>query len=135
MACFTVSAVAAVGAGIARHIVKHQEKKLALSGAERPIEKFGSDTKWSQKLAYLELTLGSGSLILLAEHIIHGEVTPWPPFITAMQNAEDTAEMWHEIGTVGVGMFLILLAAWGLGVLLVDAFKYRKRKTLQMKEN
>ena len=128
MACFTVSAVAAIGVGVARHIVKHHENKLALANREKPVEKFGSDVKWSKKLAYLELMLGSGSLILAAEHMIHGEVTPYPPFITAMSDPEETAVMWSEIGTVGVAMLLILLAAWGIGVLVVDAIKYRKRK-------
>ena len=128
MACFTVSAVAAIGVAIARHIVKHHENKLVIEGKEVAPEKFGSDTKWSKKLAYLELVLGSGSLVLAGEHIFHGEVTPFPPFITAMANAEDTATMWQEIGTIGVGMLAILVIAWLAGVLLVDYFKYRKRK-------
>ena len=128
MACFTVSAVGAIGVAVARHIVKHHEKKLALEGREAPVEKFGSDIKWSKKLAYLELTLGSGSFILAAEHMIHGEVTPFPPFITAMADAEDTAVMWQEIGTVGVAMFGILIAAWAIGVVIADYVAYRKRK-------
>ena len=128
MACFTVSAVAAVGVAVARHIVRHHEKKLVLEGKEAAPEKFGSDVKWSKKLAYLELTLGSGSIILAAEHMVHGEVTPFPPFITAMADPADTAVMWQEIGTVGVAMFGILVAAWAIGVLVVDYLKYRKRK-------
>ena len=128
MACFKVSAVAAVGVAVARHIVKHNEKKLALEGKEVAPEKFGSDVKWSKKLAYLELTLGTGSLVLAGEHIFHGEVTPFPPFITAMADPADTAVMWQEIGTVGVAMLGILVAAWVIGVLVVDFLKYRKRK-------
>ena len=129
MACFTVSALGAVGVAVARHIVKHKENKLALEGKEQPIEKFGSDIKWSKKLAYLELTLGAGSLILMGEHIFHGEIVPYPPFLTAMASAEDAAEMWQEIGTVGVGMFVILVFAWALGVLFFDWVKYRQRKS------
>lgn len=128
MACFTISAVGALGVAVARHIVKHHEKKLAIEGKEQPVEKFGSDIKWSKKLAYLELTLGSGSVVLAAEHMIHGEVVPFPPFITAMSSPEDMAEMFHELGTVGVAMFAILVVAWGIGVLVADYIKYRKRK-------
>ena len=128
MACFTVSAVAGVGVAVARHIVKHHENKLVLANREAPVEKFGSDIKWSKKLGYLELTLFSGSFILAAEHIIHGEVVPFPPFLTAMESAEETAEMWQEIGTVGVGMLAILVLAWAIGVFAVDFIKYRKRK-------
>ena len=128
MACFTVSVVGAIGVGIAKHIVKHHEKKMLLEHKEPKEYKFGSETPWSKKLSYLELTLYSGSLLLLGEHIIHGEVVPFPPFLTAMESAEETAIMWQEIGTVGVTMFLLLVAAWAAGVLIVDYFKYRKHQ-------
>lgn len=128
MACFTVSVVGAIGVGIAKHIVKHHEKKMLLEHKEPKEYKFGSETPWSKKLSYLELTLYGGSLLLLGEHIIHGEVVPFPPFLTAMESAEETAVMWQEIGTVGVTMFLLLVAAWAAGVLIVDYFKYRKHQ-------
>ena len=73
MACFLVSATVGIGVSVARHIVKHHEKKLELEGKTQLPEKFGSDIKWSQKLAYLELTLFSGSFLLAIEHILHGE--------------------------------------------------------------
>ena len=128
MACFLVSATVAVGVSVARHIVKHHENKLELEGKTQLPEKFGSDIKWSQKLAYLELTLFSGSFLLAIEHILHGEVVPFPPFITAASNSADAVEMLTEMGTVGVAMLAILLVAWGVGVLLADYFKFKKRK-------
>ena len=93
MACFVVSAAVGVGTAVARHVVKHHEKKLALEGKEPKVEKFGSDVKWSKKLAYLELALFSGSFVLAAEHMIHGEVVPFPPFLTAAADPSDAAEM------------------------------------------
>ena len=36
--------------------------------------------------------------------------------------------MLAEMGTVGVTMLVALLVAWGIGVLLVDYFKYKKHK-------
>ena len=128
MACFVVSATDGVGVSVARHIVKHHEKKLELEGKTQLPEKFGSDIKWSQKLAYLELTLFSGSFLLAIEHILHGEVVPFPPFLTAASNPADAAEMLTEMGTVGVAMLAILLVAWGVGVLIADYFKFKKRK-------
>ena len=128
MACFLVSATVGVGVSVARHIVKHHEKKLELEGKTQHPEKFGSDIKWSQKLAYLELTLFSGSFLLAIEHILHGEVVPFPPFLTAASNPADLAEMLTEMGTVGVAMLAILLVAWGVGVLIADYFKFKKRK-------
>ena len=130
MACFTVTAAAGIGVAVARHIVKHHEKKLASLGQEPKIERFGSDVKWSKKLGALELTLFSGSFVLALEHIMHGEVVPYPPFLTAMRSAESTAEMFEEIGTVGIGMLGALLVAWAIGVLVVDYLKYKKRKEL-----
>ena len=128
MACFLVSATVGIGVSVARHIVKHHEKKLELEGKTQLPEKFGSDIKWSQKLAYLELTLFSGSFLLAIEHILHGEVVPFPPFLTAASNPADLAEMLTEMGTVGVAMLAILLVAWGVGVPIADYFKFKKRK-------
>ena len=128
MACFLVSATVGIGVSVARHIVKHHEKKLELEGKTQLPEKFGSDIKWSQKLAYLELTLFSGSFLLAIEHILHGEVVPFPPCLTAASNPADLAEMLTEMGTVGVAMLAILLVAWGVGVLIADYFKFKKRK-------
>lgn len=129
MACFAVSAVVGIGTAIARHVVKHHEKKLELEGKEQLPEKFGSDVKWSKKLGYLELTLFSGSFVLALEHILHGEVTPFPPFLTAAsEGPEAVQEMLTEMGTVGVAMLAILLTAWAIGVFIVDYFKFKKRK-------
>ena len=59
------------------------------------------------------------------EHILHGEVVPFPPFLTAASNPADAAEMLTEMGTVGVAMLAILL---GVGVAIVDYLKFKKRK-------
>ena len=128
MACFLVSATVGIGTAVACHIVKHHEKKLELEGRVQVPEKFGSDVKWSQKLSYLELTLFSGSFVLALEHILHGEVVPFPPFLTAASDPADTAEMLSEMGTVGVAMLGTLVAAWAIGVFVVDYFKFKKRK-------
>lgn len=129
MACFVVSAAAGVGVAVARHVVKHNEKKKEEAGIAPKIEKFGSDTKWSKKLAYLELMLFAGSFILAIEHIIHGEIVPWPPFFTAA--IEGTlSEMFYEMGTVGSAMLGILVATWAIGVLVFDYLKFKKRKAL-----
>ena len=134
MACFVVSAVAAIGVGAAKYVVKHHEKKNELTVNEPKEYKFGSEVKWSKKLAYLELALFGGSFVLAGEHMIHHEVVPFPPFLTAMSSAEDTAEMLHEMGTTGVLMFGLLVAAWAVGVFLVDFIKYRKHKKVAAKK-
>ena len=127
MACFTVTAVAAIGVGVARHIVKHNEKKN--TQIEPKEYKFGSETKWSKKLGYLELTMWAGSFLLAGEHVLHGEVTPYPPFLTAAGEGEEAVmEMLQEMGTIGVAMLGILVVGWAIGCLIVDYFKFKKHK-------
>jgi len=129
MACFLVSATAAIGVGIAKYAVKHHEKKFALETREPSEYKFGSEVKWSKKLSCLEMTLWGGSFLLAIEHILHGEVVPYPPFLTAAgEGADAVNEMLMEMGTVGLTMLGILVAAWAVGVVIVDALKYRKHK-------
>ena len=134
MACFLVSATAAIGVGIAKYAVKHHEDKFALETREPKEYKFGSEVKWSKKLSYLEMTLWGGSFLLAIEHILHGEIVPYPPFLTAAGEGPDAvAEMLSEMGTVGVAMFAILVAAWGIGTFLVDFIKFRKHKKATLK--
>ncbi len=132
MACFAVSAAAAATVAVAKHIVAKKEKKNVTTPDEN--SKFGSDTKWSTKLNYLELGLWGGSFLLAGEHIIHGEVTLYPPFLTATTTPEGTSEMLHEMGTVGVIMLLSIVLAWAIGIFLFDFIAYKKRTSKKIKE-
>ena len=136
MACFLVSATAAIGVGIAKYAVKHHERKFALESREPKEYKFGSEVKWSTKLSYLEMTLWGGSFLLAIEHILHGEVVPYPPFLTAAgEGADAVNEMLMEMGTRGLTMFGILVAAWAVGVFVVDFIKFRKHKQKEALES
>lgn len=112
MACFTVTAATAVGVAVARHIVKHKEnKKVDIE----PVDTL----KTSTKLGILEIALFGGSFILAGEHVLHGEVTFTFPFLTAVKEGGDAIKtMLMEMGTVGVGMTLAIVAAWGIGLII-----------------
>ena len=56
--------------------------------------------------------LWGGSALLAFEHIWHGEVTPWFPFLTAAGNPEDAMVMLHEMATTGVAMAALVTAVW-----------------------
>jgi ABC-type uncharacterized transport system permease subunit len=56
---------------------------------------------------------------LAYEHLWHGEVVPWFPFLTAASNPDDAATMLHEMSTVGVSMALLVTIVW-IGVVLVS---------------
>ena len=126
MACFTVTTVAAIGVGIARHVVKHNEKKADPTRVD-PIKL--DNVPFSKKLGILELGLWGGSFILAGEHVFHGEVTYKFPWLTAVAEGE-TIEMLQEIGTVGVGMLAIIVASWGIGLLIRRLVLKRKANKL-----
>lgn len=126
MACFTVTTVAAIGVGVARHVVKHNEKKADPTRVD-PIKL--DNVPFSKKLGILELGLWGGSFILAGEHVFHGEVTYKFPWLTAVAEGE-TIGMLQEMATVGVGMLAIIVASWGIGLLVRRLLLKRKAKQL-----
>ena len=126
MACFTVPAATAIGVAVARHIVKHKEKKEVTSNNT-------DNMKTSKKLGILELALFGGSFLLAGEHILHGEVTFTFPFLTAINEGPDAVRtMLFEMGTVGVSMALTIVAVWGAALLIRKLLL--KRKAREVKE-
>lgn len=127
MACFTVTAAEAVVVTVAAYAVKkHEEKKAAKAGGDLPAAA-GNEQKiaWSRKLKWLSWLLWGGALLLAYEHVWHGEVVPWFPFLTAMNDPEDTAEMLHEMATVGVTMACLVTGAWACICAAADAVMKR----------
>ena len=119
MACFLVSAAEAVVTEVA---VKAVEKKEQKDGVSK--ETTGHIT-FSKKLSWLRNMLLGGSVLLMFEHIWHGEVVPWFPFLTAAENPEDLLEMFHEMATVGVTMALLVTAVWAVIVTVVSIIEKR----------
>lgn len=110
MACFLVSAAEAA---IVTAVEKAEEKK-ELSAVEKKEGAKGEEVKipLSRKLRWLSHMLWGGAVLLAFEHIWHGEVVPWFPFLTAMSNPADTAEMLHEMMTAGVSMAVLITLVW-----------------------
>ena len=73
---------------------------------------------------WLNIMIWGGVLALLVEHIWHGEIVPWPPFLTAMSDPSDTAEMLAEMGEIGVPMLLIIVAAWAIMVFVANRVSF-----------
>ncbi|MCD6170941.1 MAG: hypothetical protein J7J36_00765 [Thermoplasmata archaeon] len=74
--------------------------------------------KW--KLNWLNTMLWGGFILLAIEHVWHGEVVPWPPFLTAMKNPADTAAMLHEMATAGLAMAIVVTITWAIMVLVAS---------------
>ena len=115
MACFLVTAAEAVVVTVAAKIIQGNEKSAASVKLEKKAEaeiKQEKKLPWSRKLMLLAKMLWGGAFLLCYEHIWHGEVVPWFPFLTAMNDSADAVEMLKEIGTVGVGMAALVTAVW-----------------------
>lgn len=65
----------------------------------------------------LEKMLWGGTLMLIVDHIINGELMLAFPFFTALAKEGGSAVFLRELLTVGVPMALALTAAWGIWVL------------------
>ncbi|MBR2671929.1 MAG: hypothetical protein IKE27_06990 [Oscillospiraceae bacterium] len=120
MACFLVPATEAV---ITTIVSKSVEKKKADGSAE--YEEYVSKHPFLHRLNWLNKLLWGGSALLAFEHIWHGEVVPWFPFLTAAANPADTVEMLHEMMTVGVSMAVIVTVVWLGMVMVTEAIKNR----------
>ncbi len=111
MACFTAPLAEAIVVSVAKKVIQKNEKKAGSSET-------ASDEKilFSEKLGWLENMLWGGSALLAFEHVWHGEVVPYFPFLTAAENPEDFAQMLREIAINGTGMALLVTAVWGVMV-------------------
>lgn len=94
MACFIAPLVEAVAVTAIR--------KSGLKG----------NSPFLQHLPDLEKMLWGGTLMLIVDHIINGELTWAFPFFTALGQTGGAAILWREVLTVGVPMALVLTVAW-----------------------
>jgi hypothetical protein len=117
MACFLVPVGEAIVTTVAQKVAEKREKKDETEKTEKA-EKTG--IKWSRRLGWLNKMLWGGSIMLALEHIWHGEVVPWPPFLTAMEHPGEVAPMLHEMATVGVAMAVAVTAIWGIMILVAE---------------
>ncbi len=107
MACFIVPLTQAVATTIYRKTTKN------------------TDSFVGRNLKTLEQMLWGGSLMLIVDHIINGEVTYMYPFFTALETEGGGLVMLREMLTVGVPMSVLVTLVWAV-------YCYAKeRKTVQ----
>ena len=109
MACFLVPAAEALVTTVAGKVMEKKEGSHSAEGHEVKIP-------FTRKIGWLNNMLWGGSALLAFEHVWHGEVVPWFPFLTAMSTPESASEMFHEMATNGVFMALLVTAVWGVMV-------------------
>ena len=84
-----------------------------------------SDLAHKLKLSALNAMLWGGVVILAAEHVFHGEITAFWPYLTAMSSPADTAVMLSEIATIGGSMTLAISFTW-VGMLAVTTLMTKR---------
>lgn len=132
MACFIVPATEAVVTAIGAKILERYETKTVSEHNENSVVK-AVKTPASRKLKWLTKLLAGGSAMLAFEHIWHGEVEPWFPFLTATRSPESTSVMLHEMATSGVAMALVVTLAW-CGIVLGSHLIEKKAESQQAEE-
>ena len=115
MACLLVPAAEA--------IITTMIKKKADKTANQ--EKTEIKNPFVKKLGWLNGMLLGGSALLAFEHVWHGEITPWFPFLTNAANPTDASAMLGEMATSGVGMALLVTAVWAVMVVVTNAIEKR----------
>lgn len=69
---------------------------------------------------WLNTMIFGGTVVLGVEHIITGEIVPWPPFLTAISNPADTLVMLNEIVMIGIPMTIALILVWIVMVVVYE---------------
>ena len=125
MACFIVPAVeAVVTTALTKHIEKNEKTESRVEAA----------VPFSRKLKWLNNMLWGGSALLAFEHIWHGELVPWFPFLTNASSPESAAEMLMEMATAGVGMAVLVTVVWSGLVATVHGLEKRENSVEAVKQ-
>ncbi len=114
MACFLVPTAEAVVTTIV--------KKTA---GENAVKENAGKHPFLKKINWLNNMLWGGAALLAFEHVWHGEIVPWFPFLTAAVDPADASEMLHEMATSGVAMAALVTAVWIGMVLVTNAIEKR----------
>ena len=88
---------------------------------------------FSTKMKWLNHLLWGGSGLLAFEHLWHGEITPFFPFLTAAADPADAAEMLHEMATSGVAMAVLVTLVWG-GIVIVSNVLEKRAASVKAEE-
>ena len=129
MACFLVPTAEAIVTTVISKTAK-EEKDFTKVDVEAGVDVPAKPAKmpFVRKLRWLSNMLWGGAVLLCFEHLWHGEVVPFPPFLTAASDPADTAVMLHEMSTVGVCMAVLITAVWVGMVIVSNVIENRAEK-------
>ena len=136
MACFLVPTAEAVVTTVATKVIESKEKQHPETANAAEENGVSSSVKipLSRKMKWLNNMLWGGSALLAFEHVWHGEVVPFFPFLTAASDPASAAEMLHEMATAGVLMAVLVTAVWGCLAVSAD-YVVKKKADLAEEKN
>lgn len=136
MACFLIPTVEAIAVTALAKVMESKEVSRDIAKVQKDSESLevAGKVPFSRKLKWLRNLLWGGSALLAFEHVWHGEVVPWFPFLTAAADPADAAEMLHEMATIGVTMAVLVTAVWGV-MLAVSSSVEKRAPKVQPAEN
>lgn len=136
MACFLVGGGEAIVATAVRAAVKKNEMKNGVIDADghQLTDPAVHGICWTRKIGWLMSMLWGAVILLCIEHMWHGEVVPFPPFLTAMNDPSEIPVMLGEMATVGVGMAVLVTVAWLVVCALADVAVKRTFSPSMVKE-
>ena len=117
MACFLVPGAEAIVVTAAAFLIKkHEQNKTQVqlhTNGSVPVEEKTEKPGFARKLFWLADLLWGGVILLAFEHLWHGEVVPFFPFLTAAtEGPQAVSEMLGEMASVGVTMALLVTVVW-----------------------
>ena len=129
MACLLVPAAEALVITIIAKVARSKQSGSAAVNATESGE-VAAETKipFARKIKWLTNMLWGGSALLAFEHVWHGEIVPWFPFLTAAGDAAEASAMLHEMATVGVTMAVLVTFVWGIMLLAARALEKSERE-------
>ena len=131
MACFMVPMAEAMVATAVSKVLNRKEEQKEIQKIEGGLIKdTGRCHVWSHHIKRLSNFLWGGSGLLAFEHLWHGEIVPYFPFLTATNNPADFAKMLHEMSTVGVTMAVVVTLFWSV-LTLIETKGMNKKAVIQ----
>lgn len=116
MACFLVPAAEAAAVSI----IKKTTKKTTVS-----------ENGFLKRIDSLGNMLWGGSALLAFEHIWHGEIVPFFPFLTNAASRETAVMMLREMAVSGVGMAALVTAVWAGMVVVAEEMTKSPQKAIK----
>ena len=84
------------------------------------------------KIGWLNVMIWGGVIMLAVEHIAHGEVVLFPPFLTAMQTPSEIPVMLQEMATVGGTMTIAIVCIWLAMVFISQKMNVKMKRTTKV---